>query len=268
MVDSQIVDDVMDWQCFGLTKWREKCKMTDQVESEMMEHAYLDFLDLDLGLDFSNMNYGQRFVKDEEKEAHMELDIWLEDHEVSRRQEDGGQEERMKLELRIPDGDLCNSGAYFGEGTWWIDRWVLKMDKGVATDSAKTEGSGKKLAMGICAWSKKSFADGESTPVCSGTKRKRSGRDRRWGLSMGSCPSTSRSPWRSTATARSRLARLRESVEARMCTTNDNSNINLCPRGTTPSTSPWSRTSPQRWWPRVCHIDKMCPNSYSKFLIW
>jgi hypothetical protein len=45
------------------------------VEMEVVEHAFLDFLTLELGLDEVTVEYGTTmFVKDEEKTAHNELD--------------------------------------------------------------------------------------------------------------------------------------------------------------------------------------------------
>ena len=89
------------------------------VEMEVIEHARLNFLSLELGLEEVPMDVdgGGKFVDNEEVAAHEELDRLLsgqtevKDDRYGVLGNDSG--------LRANDGDLCDSQAYFGGGTWW-----------------------------------------------------------------------------------------------------------------------------------------------------
>ena len=127
--------------------------------------------------------------------------------------------------------DKCNSKAYYGAGTWWIDRWQTRTSENIATPAIK-HGHGENEAMAVCSilsehivrTSQNTVSSGKSNEmlnniICSGhLKRKLSGRSGRWWPSSGwsTSPTPSRRPWRSTRLARARLLKVAESCQMNM----------------------------------------------------
>ena len=189
--------------------------MMEVVEDECVEHAFLDFLHMELGMDEVRVEPGEGFRGDEEWAAHAELDEIL-GLSGGRCQDD------MGTEVRI---DKCNREAYYGGGTWWLDRWLQGRPEIIATSARKlSHGEKNTLASELLAIQivqpreKKSMSPIVLTPNddinvdCSGpAKRPWSGRTGRWWPGSGQSRTT-RAPWRSTSRAATRLRALRSRV--------------------------------------------------------
>ena len=216
----------MDWHCSSLAdcvgQYRVEDQCMDIVEHEVVEHAYLDIMKMELGLDKDCSKVTWSLGYKEEKDAHEELDDWLEDLAGSRSQEEGCH--------GVTKEELCSRKAYYEEGTWFLNRWVEK----TSTKCPPTNNMirGKNVAVGICGVSILSVRIVQATRkttnkrlpseniklnnvlnniLCSGSgKRKVSGRSGRWCPTSGGRSGTTRSPWRSTTSARHRLQNLRK----------------------------------------------------------
>ena len=195
----------------------------DLVEDECVEHAFLDFIGMELGLDEVIVEPGQGFSGKEEWLAHAELEKMLcliqrgyhEDIVVGVEGDHGGVIE-----------DRCSTGAYYDGGTWWLDRWLLGRSENIATHVSK-EGHGKSNAMAadrqtnllsVRVVQPNQYNMGMvvtntsmiNKNYCSGYyKRCRSMRTGRWWPSSGGSWPT-RCPWKSTSQAASRLRGLKD----------------------------------------------------------
>ena len=76
-----------------------------------------DHMDLNIVIDIGTKESGSGFRGQEESAAHEELDIILEELSTSKQEDrkDGQEKEPATV-------DFCSSSAYFGGGTWWLDR--------------------------------------------------------------------------------------------------------------------------------------------------
>ena len=93
------------------------------VEDEAVEHAYLDFMEMELGLDNALVVSGSGFECEEEGTAHAEIDSWLDYLQNRSQGEDcGGGDQEDVVGVVV---DKYSSVAYYGGGTWWLDRWRL-----------------------------------------------------------------------------------------------------------------------------------------------
>ena len=193
------------------------------VEDEAVEHAYLDFMEMELGLDNALVVSGSGFECEEEGTAHAEIDSWLDYLQNRSQGEDcGGGDQEDVVGVLV---DKYSSVAYYGGGTWWLDRWrLVTSEKGAK--HVKRGGHGKNVAMGVCSIlsahvvrpSQKSDPAVQCTNMlnnfeCSGhLKRKLSGRSGRWWPSSGwsTTLTPTRRPWRSTRLASLRLRNMQE----------------------------------------------------------
>ena len=116
----------------------------DDTIREVLEHAFLEFMEIDLGLGSGNqVTSGLEFT--DEQEAHEEVDRLLDVLGLGRSKED-----TLELSAGVKE-ELCNKEAYYEKGTWWLNRWILPKKRKPQTTSAKQEGHGKNVAMGISA---------------------------------------------------------------------------------------------------------------------
>ena len=118
--------------------WKKWTSQEDEVMEEIVEHAFLDFMEIDLGME-TKMTETPGFEEDEEMAAHVELDLLLDSLEPSRKNED-----RMETEDEVidVDDDKCDKTAYCGQGPWLLDRWLRK--KNVPLPSTRSGGRGGK----------------------------------------------------------------------------------------------------------------------------
>ena len=210
--------EVGDSNCIAL-------EMMDLVEDECVEHAFLDFMHMELGME--EVKVEPRFSGDEELVAHAELD------EILGLAPDRCHE-YMVTEVRDEHGDggvridKCRKEAYYGGGTWWLDRWLEERPEMIATEFRKLgHGDKNTLASNLLSIRivqprvKKSMSPSpvvltpnlDINAYCSGpAKRTWSGRTGRWWPGSGQCW-TSRGPWRSTNRAATRLRTLKNSVQ-------------------------------------------------------
>ena len=143
---------VVGGQQSGRWQWRAANGYDDfvLVEDEVIEHAFLDFMKLEFGLENFKVETGAVFDEDEEMSAHAELDRMLffvqkesqEDMEVGDQDDPGG-----------VLTDNCNRKAYKDGGTWWLDRWLIGRSDQVATH-VSSGGCGKNMAMAVCCGSR------------------------------------------------------------------------------------------------------------------
>ena len=83
-------------------------------------------------MDTGSKETGSGFRWQEEIAAHDELDCILD--ELSTRKQEGRKDDGQENK---PDTvDLCSRSAYFGKGTWWLDRWL---GRGSAIDTMDTD---------------------------------------------------------------------------------------------------------------------------------
>jgi hypothetical protein len=214
---------------------------TEVVEMEVVEHAFLDFLTLELGLDEVTVEYGTTmFVKDEEKTAHNELDKLIGRLQGVDQDEDQTEVRDDYTEVRLDNAgdqeDLCSQDAYYGGGSWWQDRWLPARAGNVSWQPTSVVGHGKNVAVTACSvyehivrpkrilcqsnkqtnWqdnfaiSDVNFTISDVTNIsCAGQlKRKSSLRSGCWWPGAGSTASTRR-PWQTTSGARSRLSKMK-----------------------------------------------------------
>ena len=105
---------------------QEDVVMTDQggevVEMEVVEHAHLDFMTLELGLDEVHyMECGEKFLGNEELIAHEEMDRLLSSlQDVEQSDEQAGVNLVRVGVSEDRDGDGIDKEAYFGAGSWWM----------------------------------------------------------------------------------------------------------------------------------------------------
>ena len=174
---------------------QEDVVMTDQggevVEMEVVEHAHLDFLTLELGLDEVHMECGEKFLGNEELIAHEEMDRLLSSlQDVEQSAEQAGVNEDRVGVSEDRDGDGIDKEAYFGAGSWWMDRWIPAKTGNVSLGPAGIVGNYNDIS-------------------CSGhLKRKSRTRSGCWWPGAGSTASTRR-PWQTTSGARSRLSKMK-----------------------------------------------------------
>jgi hypothetical protein len=134
------------WECRSLEEWpdiKEKVGQEDEVIEEIVEHAFLDLMEIDLGME-TKMTETPGFEEDEEMAAHVELDLLLDSLEPNRKNED-----RMETEDEVidVDDDKCDKTAYCGQGPWLLDRWLRK--KNVPLPSTRSGGRGENMAVGV-----------------------------------------------------------------------------------------------------------------------
>ena len=98
------------------------------------QHAFSDFMHIELGMEEVRVEPGEGLSGDEEWIAHAELDEILGLSRV-------GCHENMVDGVRDDSGsgriDKCSRKAYYGEGTWWLDRWLQGRPEMVAKDIMK-----------------------------------------------------------------------------------------------------------------------------------
>ena len=211
------------WQPIALNRWTGiRNQQDDIVESEVLEHAYLDFLGMDLGIGMNCDNTaGSGFSGQEESEAHEELDSILDSIKPGFKRKQEVQEMESGTST-----DLCNSLAYYGGGTWWLDRWLSRSSAcGAIGNTLHDEPS--KLLNKQTNWNiisvhivrpvsqtgvqnyqdtiKNNF-NNISSP--SAGTRKRRWRTRAGSWLLGSGWRAPRSPWRSTTLVKSRLNKM------------------------------------------------------------
>ena len=194
-------------------------EMMDLVEDECIEHAFLDFMYMELVMEEVRVEPGEGLSGDEEWIAHTELDEILGLSRV-------GCHEDMVDGVRDDSGggriDKCSRKAYYGEGTWWLDRWLQGRPDTVAKDIMKL-GHGDKNTLASDLLSirivqprvNKSISpvilttNNDINVYCSGpVKRPWSSRTGRWWPRSGQSW-TDRGPWRSTSRAATRLRTLK-----------------------------------------------------------
>ena len=105
-----------------------------------VEHAYLDFMVMELGLESNAVVSDWKFNRKEENISHTELDeLWKELSGKSLEVEYHGVLNDMDKEERAGQGeDLCGKDVYFNGGMWWIDRWVRTSGTSVNKFSSKS----------------------------------------------------------------------------------------------------------------------------------
>ena len=218
-----------------------------EVEMEAVEHAYLDFMVMELGLESNTVLSDWMFNRKEENNAHTELDeLWKELSGKSLEVEYHGVLNDIDKEERAGHGeDLCDKDAYFNGGMWWIDRWVRTSGTSVNKSAVKV-GHGKNKAVGIYTEhllhghivrpkSYNVLAINTTNEIrhipCTGTlKRRWTGRSGSWWPSSGSSWTTQRSSWRSTRLARVRQGELSQDIQTRHSELNDKCSFMNLPR--------------------------------------
>ena len=106
------------------------------VEDEVIEHAHLDFVAMDLDIVLDDLDDGEKFQEGEEELAHMELDT------IMVRLCGRGKDDRKQNNLEKTQDDqedIFNWMAYYGGGTWWLDRWITIPEQIVSNISTTGE---------------------------------------------------------------------------------------------------------------------------------